>query len=138
MSPIAVLEAPFVSKRITAYAPADRSTSTFADIEFAPVLWEASYHFFDRGPEILEIDSLEIGYLVLRPIVVEIRRTDDKTFTASFDEANIAIAGADAQDAYQSLVAEILDVFDALSSEVALSPFAKQQLSVLETYIVKA
>lgn len=84
------------------------------------------------------IDDLgEDGYRLLQPIPYEINplRADD--FLATFDEGNIGISGDDAQDAYQSLVAEILDTFDRLSSEPRLSPAASRQLEVLRRYIVK-
>jgi hypothetical protein len=76
---------------------------------------------------------------VLRPILIEIERIGDTDFTASFKEANIAIGGLDRQDAYQALVAEILDTFDALTEEENnLGPDAATQLQTLRAYIVKA
>jgi hypothetical protein len=84
------------------------------------------------------IGDLEDGYKVLQPIPIDIEHVDDITFLARFQEANIAIGGVDAQDAYQSLVAEILDTFDALISEERLGPDATAQLHILRTYIVKA
>jgi hypothetical protein len=89
-------------------------------------------------PEDYIIDTLEDGYVVIRPILVRISRVDDATYLASFEEANIAIPGTDPQDAYQSLVAEILDTFDSLSSEPVLSGAARDQFAVLQSYVAKA
>jgi hypothetical protein len=79
----------------------------------------------------------EAGYDVLRPISVEIRRVGIGDFEASFREANIAISGSDQNDAYQALVAEILDTFDVLLSEQSLGPGAADQRRILNTYIVR-
>ena len=84
------------------------------------------------------IEALEDGYEVLQPIPVKFSMSDDATVLAEFEEANIAMSGTDWQDAYQSLVAEILDTFDALVSEANLSPAAADQLEVLKSYIDKA
>jgi hypothetical protein len=84
------------------------------------------------------LDELENGYQILKPIVVEIRRTDDNTYTASFDDANIATTGENVHDAYQALVAEILDTYDALLGEPVLGINAAGQLEVLRSYIGKA
>ena len=84
------------------------------------------------------INTLEDGYPVLKPIPYEIERIADGDFLATFQAANIAISGFDAQDAYQSLVAEILDTFDALVDEPRLGQDAAAQLQILRTYIGKA
>ena len=89
---------------------------------------------FPESPDDDEIDSLEDGYLVLRPIPVRYERHAHGTI-ASFVQANIAISGVDAQDAYQALVAEILDTFDFLTAEPVLSESAAKQLNVLRDYI---
>ena len=78
------------------------------------------------------------NYRVLQPIPVDIRRIGDEDFLARFHEANIAIGGRDPQDAYQGLVAYILDTFEALNNEARLGPDAMAQLEVLRTYIVNA
>lgn len=83
-------------------------------------------------------DLGEAGYDVLQPIPVEIKRVGLGDFEASFRAANIAISGSDQNDAYQSLVAEILDTFDVLLSEQNLGPDASVQLRILSTYIVRA
>jgi hypothetical protein len=101
-------------------------------------LWESSVSYFDEGVSFCSIDELEQGYEVLVPISVTIQRIDDRTFEASFDGANIAITGEDAQDAYQSLVAEILDTFDTLIAEPNLGRDAATQLEVLRRHIAKA
>ena len=91
-----------------------------------------------RETETGTIDSLgEEDYTVLRPIPYQIKQLRADDFLATFDEGNIAIGGDDAQDAYQSLVAEILDTLDRLSSESRLSPAASRQLETLRRYIVK-
>ena len=85
------------------------------------------------------VDLHEDGYVVLRPIPIKIERVNEGGFLATFSEANIAIGGLDYQDAYQSLVAEILDTFDTLTEEEErLSPDAAAQLQVLRTYIGQA
>ena len=85
------------------------------------------------------IDDLgEAGYHVLQPIPVEIRRVGIGDFEASFREANIAISGSDQDDAYQALVAEILETFDVLLTEQNLGPDATEQCRILLTYIVRA
>ena len=85
------------------------------------------------------IDDLgEAGYHVLQPIPVEIRRVGIGDFEASFREANIAISGSDQDDAYQALVAEILETFDVLLTEQNLGPDATEQRRILVTYIVRA
>ena len=83
------------------------------------------------------IDALEIGYAVSRPIPYRIERVGGGNYEASFTEANIAIGGVDPQDAYQSLVAEILDTFDTLLDEPDLGADAAAQLQTLQQYIVK-
>ena len=86
-----------------------------------------------------QIDDFgEDGYRVLKPIPIDIRRIGDGNFLASFQEANIAIGGLDSQDAYQGLVAEILNTFDTLNGEASLGPDAAAQLEVLRSYIVRA
>ena len=84
------------------------------------------------------IDNLgEAGYRILQPIPVEIRRVGIGDFEASFREANIAISGSDSDDAYQALVAEILDTFDGLTEDKNLGISAAEQLRILKTYIVR-
>ncbi len=86
-----------------------------------------------------EITDLgEAGYRVLRPIPVEINRIGPEDYQASWVEANIAIAGRDSQDAYQALVAEILDTFDTLAREPKLCQAAARQRQLLLAYIARA
>lgn len=80
----------------------------------------------------------EDGYRIRRAIPYEIEQLQPNDFVARFAEANISIGGVDAQDAYQSLVAEILDTLDTLIVEDQLSPAAADQLRILQTYLVKA
>ena len=89
--------------------------------------------------EYFSIDDLgEAGYRVLQTIPVEIRRVGIGDFEASFREANIAMSGRDQDDAYQALVAEILETFDVLFTEQNLGPDATEQRRILRTYIVRA
>ena len=84
------------------------------------------------------IDNLgEAGYRILQPIPVEIRRVGIGDFEASFREANIAMSGSDSDDAFQALVAEILETFDVLMSERRLGPDAAEQRRILSAYIVR-
>ena len=91
-------------------------------------------------PELVSIDSNslgESGYLLLQPIPVSIQEIAPGDFMASFHEANIAIPGSDSDDAYQALVAEILDTFDGLTEEKYLGKSAFDQLQILKKYIAK-
>lgn len=92
-----------------------------------------------RTEETLITDLHEEGYALLKPIPITIERIDDADYLASFKEANIAISGSDSQDAFQSLVAEILDTFDSLSEEEEnLGRDAAAQFDLLKGYVVKA
>ena len=89
--------------------------------------------------EHFSIDNLgEAGYRVLQTIPVEIRRVGIGDFEASFREANIAMSGRGQDDAYQALVAEILESFDALITEQNLGPDATEQRRIIRTYIARA
>lgn len=89
--------------------------------------------------ENLRIDDLgEAGYRVLQPIPVEIRRVGIGDFEASFRAANIAMSGSDRSDAFQALMAEILETFDVLLGEQNLGPDAAEQRRLLYTYIARA
>ncbi len=83
-------------------------------------------------------DLREDEYRVLQPIRVRVKRIGLGNFEASFPEANISISGIHSDDAYQALVAEILDTFDILNEEAVLGPAASDQLRILRTYIAKA
>ena len=88
--------------------------------------------------ECVWIDDLEEeGYRVVRPFRVQISRVEAGHFEASLREANIAISGTDRDDAYQALVAEILDTFDLLAEERNLIPKLVDQLQILRKYIVQ-
>ncbi len=133
-------EAPIANQRVDTPSADD----TFS-VMYSGVSPEEFIEFWERclswGTEVAEagtIDDLEAGYTVLKPIPYEIKSEQDRSFMASFDEANIAITGADRQDAYQSLVAEILDTYDALEEEAALPPAAAAQFALLRAYVVKA
>lgn len=82
-------------------------------------------------------DLGEAGYGVRRSIPVVVTRIGIGDYEASFREANIAMSGSDPDDAYQSLVAEILDTFDVLGRERKLGPDAAEQRRTLQRYIVR-
>ena len=84
------------------------------------------------------IDDLRDGvYRVRQPFSIKITRIGAGNFEASFREANIAISGIDRDDAYQALVAEILDTLDTLAEEPNLIPHAARQLQILREYIAQ-
>ncbi len=84
------------------------------------------------------IDDLGEGvYRVHQPFSIKITRIGVGNFEASFREANIAISGIDRDDAYQALVAEILDTLDTLVEEPNLIPRAAKQLHILREYIAQ-
>ena len=91
-----------------------------------------------RTEHVLIDDLGEAGYRILQPISVKIRRVEIGDFEASFREANIAMSGSDSHDAFQALVAEILETFDVLLREQHLGPDAAEQRRILHTYIVRA
>lgn len=128
---------PFIA-HIGAFSTWELSTSAIANIDPGSYEGESvtSDYKFDTDLRPI-VDLHEDGYIVLQPIPIIIERVDD-SFLATFEEANIAIGGVNRQDAYQSLVAEILDTFDALTEEGHLGPDAAAQLQVLRTYIGKA
>ena len=80
----------------------------------------------------------EAGYRILQPIPVVIERVGIGDVVASFREANIAMSGDDTSDAYQALVAEILDTFDVLLSEPSLGVGAAEQRRILCKHIARA
>lgn len=84
-------------------------------------------------------DLMEEGYVLLRPIQIELERLQDGEVLAKFRDANIAMSGHNEQDAFQAMFAEILDTFDDLLDNASdLGPDAARQLDMLSTYIVKA
>lgn len=105
------------------------------------LLWKIQEVAADQAPQRIEYDWIddlgEAGYRILQPIPLEIKRVGIGDFEASFREANIAMSGSDSHDAFQALVAEILDTFDLLLSEPSLGPDAAEQLQILRTYIGK-
>ena len=63
------------------------------------------------------------GYTILRPIPVTYEEMSDTDVQAGFEPANIAISGTSRQDAYQSLIEELVTAFDDWSAdESALGP----------------
>lgn len=98
----------------------------------------ASADRFPQRTEYIWIDDLgEAGYRILQPISVEIKAVGIGDYEAWFRQANIAMSGSDSSDAFQGLVAEILDTFDLLLREKSLGPDAVEQLQILRTYIAK-
>lgn len=78
------------------------------------------------------------AYIVREPIPVMIERLGESDFLARFVQANLAMSGETEQEAFQNLVAEILDAFDALSQErTNLGPEPVRQLDVLDKYLVR-
>lgn len=82
-------------------------------------------------------DLGEAEYRVMRPIPVEIERLGVGEYQARFLEANVAIGGTDVQDAYQALVADILDTFDLLTENDNLGRSLVEQREVLQSYIAR-
>ncbi|MYA80134.1 MAG: hypothetical protein F4X39_06350, partial [Acidobacteriia bacterium] len=98
-----------------------------ADHEQLQLLTSASTDQSSPRTEHVRIKNLgEAGYQILQPIPVVIQEVAPEDFLASFHEANIAISGSDNDDAYQALVAEILDTFDVLIEERSLGPDAAE------------
>ena len=107
--------------------------------EDTDLLWKTALDYWNQqGVEYSFIDELEAGYEVRQPIIAKIERIGEGNYLATFDEAGIGIGGVDSQDAYQALVAEILDTYDSLTEEPVLSPGAAEQLAILQAFIVKA
>jgi len=80
----------------------------------------------------------EEPYRIETPIPVKVTRHNELDFTASFDDAGIAIGGESFHDAFQALVFELLDAFDyLLASSSCLGPEPRKQLEVLSKHIVK-
>ncbi len=99
--------------------------------------WQTLVEGWQEDPAADCIDTLEDGDLVIKPIRVTYKHTKDSV-TAMFADANIAMSGVDTQDAYQSLIAEILDTFDTLSVEPILAPEAVAQFEILKNHIGRA
>lgn len=75
-------------------------------------------------------------YTLLRAIPVRIEQVAAGDFLADFTEANIAISGETYQEAFQNLIAEILNAFENFSTEEAsLGPEPTRQLKVLRNYL---
>lgn len=128
-----------MSERIDVSMADECAEQRYSADQDAHDLWQTTVSWYGQGPECGVIERLEDGYEVLQPIPYEIDVINEGDCMASFDEANIAIGGSDAGDAYQALLANILDTFDSLVAEEGrLSPQAADQLRILRTYIGKA
>jgi hypothetical protein len=78
------------------------------------------------------------SYTVTRDIPVTIKPVDLE-FVAEIDAANLAATGSTLSDAFQNLVAEVLDAFDYLTAnEARLGPGPAQQLAHLKGHLAKA
>jgi hypothetical protein len=79
----------------------------------------------------------DASYAVMEPIPIQYER-GRMGYTASFEEANIAISGMSKFEAYHALEVEIMDAFDDWSAdESALGRAPRQQLAVLKRFIHK-
>jgi hypothetical protein len=79
----------------------------------------------------------DASYALTAPIPIQYER-GQLGYTASFDEANIAISGVSKFEACRALEVEILDAFDDWSAdESTLGPGPRQQFAVLKQYIRK-
>jgi hypothetical protein len=77
-------------------------------------------------------------YQMIERIPVKVTREGDVDFIATFEEANISIGGTSYRDAYQSLICEVLDLFDHFTANRQnLGPEPLRQLDLLSEYIVK-
>jgi hypothetical protein len=75
-------------------------------------------------------------YTLLQPIPLKIDQVGEGDFLAGFDEANIAMSGETSQEAFQNLIAEILNAFESFSVEEAnLGPEPARQLRILKKYL---
>lgn len=76
-------------------------------------------------------------YEVMVPIPVSIKQDALEDFTASFVRANIAMTGNTLNDAWSSLAAHILDVFEMLTEhpQENLGRGPRQQLDILKQHI---
>jgi len=76
-------------------------------------------------------------YILMNPIVVSVTQNTLEDFTASFDEANIAMSGETLEDAIGNLLAHILDVYEMLVSHPAesLAHGPKEQLATFKKYL---
>lgn len=78
------------------------------------------------------------SYFFLRPIPVVIEQPGPGEFLARFEEANIAMSGETPEDARESLLANILDVFELFTDEeTKLGPEPARQLWVLRKYLAR-
>jgi hypothetical protein len=137
MSDIYLAEPSVMSERIDISRTDDYAEQRYDAVQDADNWWQTTVAWYGEGPNCGVIEYLEDGYDVLQPIPYEIDEINAGDFLASFEEANIAIGGSDPGDAYQALLAEILDTFDALVAEPNLSANAAEQLRILRTYIGK-
>lgn len=76
-------------------------------------------------------------YELIVPIPVSIKQDALEDFTASFVRANIAMTGNSLNDAWTSLAAHILDVFEMLTEhpQEKLGHGPRQQLEILRQHI---
>jgi hypothetical protein len=73
-------------------------------------------------------------YRVKRPIPVVVREHDG-VFLASFVDANINASGETAHEAFETVKALMLDMFDHLSRQAKLGPKLAKALAALREFI---
>lgn len=76
-------------------------------------------------------------YDITHPILVRVTQNTLEDFTASFDEANIAMPGETLEDSIGNLLAHVLDVYEMLERHSAenLAQGPREQLATLKKYV---
>jgi hypothetical protein len=75
-------------------------------------------------------------YTLLKPIPVKIERIGENDWVASFEDANLGMSGESQQEAFQNLIADILDTFETFGREEHnLGPEPSRQMAILREYI---
>lgn len=93
------------------------------------------YEFIIDLPDVTD-EFPNIKYDLERQIFARIEKDDIGSWTATFEEADIAMSGIDPEDAMQSLRYEIVYSMESLlSSEDVLSPNLEHRLDILRRHI---
>lgn len=75
-------------------------------------------------------------YTLLQPIPIRIEKVEEDDFLACFEEANISMSGETPDEAFQNLIADILEAFELFcTEETTLGPEPTRQLDVLRRYL---